>query len=439
MTDDLKNDDSVVTETQHGHEVLAAINFAASTFWQASNWRETLGVVLERLGTASRVNRAYVFENGFRDHDGSILTSQIAEWVAPGTAPQIDNESLQNASLFDLGLQRWQELLLQNRPVYGQVSGFPESEREILQSQDILSIAVVPVFSGKHLWGFIGFDDCARSREWAPAELDALSAAATTLGVAIDRQKLEDQLRFAQKMEAIGSLASGVAHDFNNMIQAILAFTSLAQTSLEEDNPVQEYLGEVISATERAQGMTQQLLRFAVKHETDNQEIVLVDLCNNVLKLLAPKLPGSISVTSEFADPSPSVTADFALLNQAVLNICLNARDAMPNGGELKISCRQLNLLSSEVQLSGERRSGEFALVTVEDTGCGIREENKERIFEPFFTTKRPGSGTGLGLSSAYGAIKQSRGFVEVVSTEGQGTKILVYLPVSRTGLDSTT
>ena len=433
LNDKLSTDDLGSNETPRGHDMLAAVSFAASTFWQATNWRETLSIVLERLGVASRVNRAYIFENSFRESDNAILTSQVAEWVAPGTEPQIDNESLQEFALVDLGLKRWNELLLQKLPVYGLISDFPESEREILQSKDILSLAVVPVFSQGQLWGFVGFDDCESLREWTPTELDTLSAAATTLGAAIDRQQLQEELPFAQKMEAIGNLASGVAHDFNNMLQVISAYTSIAQSKLQPGSPALEDLDEVMMATARAHELTQQLLGFARKQEVDIQEFFLVDLCDAVKKLLTTKPHNTVCTACDFADPSPVVAADFGMISQALLNICLNGCDAMPDGGELKIGCSQLTVQPS----SGENRSGEFAVVSIRDSGPGIRKEDREKIFEPFFTTKGAGGGTGLGLSLALVAIQQSGGFVEVLSAEGEGTEFLVYLPIAGAGQDS--
>lgn len=409
--------------------ILSAVNFAAGVFLQSSNWEDAIDIALERLGESARANRAYLFKNEIRECDGAVLTSQLAEWAAPGIVPQIDNPSLQRFPMVDAGMGRWLTLMNQRKPVYGMTSTFPECERQVLQEQGIQSVVATPVFVKDHLWGFLGFDDCEHARTWSPAELNALSAAATTLGAAIDRHDLESRLRFSQKMEAIGSLAAGVAHDFNNMLQVIYSFTSMAKAKIPLNQPAQSDLNQVLESADRAHGLTRQLLSFARRQRLDPSEVPLTDLCESVLIMLKPSLRSGIELTTELERPSPIIFADEGLMSQMLLNFCLNARDAMPSGGQLTLTCERRHVSESERIHCPVDQAGDYATLTITDTGCGISPEILDRIFEPFFTTKEK-LGTGLGLSVAFGTIQQSGGFVDVASEPGRGSTFRVFLPL---------
>lgn len=430
----LVSNHSPVAEVMSGHHhasgILSAVNFAASVFLQSSSWPAAIDVALERLGKSAKVNRAYLFENETREGDGAVLTSQRAEWVAPGTEPQINNPDLQKFPLVEMGLGRWLATMNQRQPVFGLISTFPEGEREVFQEQGIQSIVVMPVFAKNHLWGFLGFDDCERTRIWSPAELNALSAAATTLGAAIDRQDLESQLRFAQKMEAIGSLAAGIAHDFNNMLQVICSFTSIAKAKIPEGQSAQSDLDQVLDSADRAHGLTRQLLSFAREQRSDPADVSLSGICETVIAMLKPSLRSGIELTTELAFPSPIIFADEGLMSQMLLNLCFNARDAMPSGGQLKLTSQKRRVTEADRNHCPVDRAGDYAVLTVADTGHGIRPEIIDRIFEPFFSTKER-LGTGLGLSVAFGTIQQCGGFVDVASELGQGTTFRVFIPLA--------
>lgn len=411
-------------------QILSAVGYVASVFLKSANWKDALDSALARLGKATQANRAYYFENYIRE-DGCVMTNQVAEWAAPGIEPQIDNPACQNVNFVEAGMGRWVEVMSQRKPVYGLIADFPKSERSILEAQDIRSLIAMPVFSQNQFVGFLGFDDCENQREWASSEIDALFTAATALGAAIDRQHLENQLRFAQKMEAVGSLASGVAHDFNNMLQAIVGLTNIVKLRIGADHEAQKELEQIISASDRASSLTQQLLIFSRKQEYKPEIADLGEICESVVTMVKPILGGSIEVSVDVEQPAPTIYADAGLFSQVLLNVCLNARDSMPKGGKLEIECTTVELGLSDLGGEPDVDPGQFVCVSLSDTGVGMASEVKDRIFEPFFTTKEPGQGTGLGLSVAYGTVRQCGGFIKVESCPNQGTQFQVFVPTS--------
>ncbi len=410
--------------------ILSAVGFAASEFLRSTDWKNALDDTLEQLGKAVHANRAYYFENSVSD-DGDVLTSQIAEWVAPGISRQIDNSELQNVPYIDAGVGRWLELMRKRQPIHGLVEDFPESEQDILKPQGIRSLVTMPVFSNNNFVGFLGFDDCEYLRQWETSEFDALFAAATALGAAIERQRLEDQLRFSQKMDAIGNLASGIAHDFNNMLQVIVSLAHIAKSKIDQDHTVQEELDEIIKASDRSEALTRQLLVFSSKQDTKHQVVDVAEACESVRTMIRPILSNSIEFSLNVIKPSPTIFANAGLFIQVLMNLCLNARDAMPDGGRLEINCNTVELDQLAISPESNALPGKFACVTVQDTGSGVTAKDGENIFEPFFTTKEPGAGTGLGLSVAYGIIRQCDGFIKVNSSVGAGTTFSIYVPLT--------
>ena len=237
---------------------------------------------------------------------------------------------------------------------------------------------------------------------------------------------LEHQLREAQKMEAIGCLAGGVAHDFNNLLQAIGGFAELARldvTPRERD----EHLSEIGRTVGRATQLTRQLLAFSRKHEVEMRRIRLNELIENSSRLLGRLLGADIRIAVSGAPGLPDVLGDAGLIDQILLNLAVNARDAMPSGGRLEIATGEVVFRPGECPAWA--RPGHFVRLSVRDTGCGMEPAVLDRIFEPFFTTKPQGKGTGLGLSVVYGNVQQHDGFVRVVSAPGRGTLFEVHFP----------
>jgi two-component system, cell cycle sensor histidine kinase and response regulator CckA len=245
---------------------------------------------------------------------------------------------------------------------------------------------------------------------------------------------LERQLREAQKMEAIGCLAGGVAHDFNNLLQAIGGFAELARLDAP-DRERDEHLAEIGRTVGRATQLTRQLLAFSRKHEVEVRQIHLNEVVENSTRLLERLLGADIQVVFNGAANLPPLLGDAGLIDQVLLNLAVNARDAMPSGGRLEIATGESEFIGSGTPAWA--RPGRFVRLSVRDTGCGIEPEVLDRIFEPFFTTKPQGKGTGLGLSVVYGNVQQHDGFLRVDSTPGRGTVFEVYFPVLAEGSDS--
>jgi PAS domain S-box-containing protein len=242
-------------------------------------------------------------------------------------------------------------------------------------------------------------------------------------------RSLEAQYRQAQKMEAIGRLAGGVAHDFNNLLTVITGYTDLARAALPADHPVANDLGQARQAAMDAAGLTRQLLAFSRRGGVEAQVVVLEEFVSQTHKMLSRVLPEDIRLVLATEGRRNAVLIDSGQLQQAVLNLAVNAKDAMPNGGLLTIETG--TAVFDDAYLAGHwaARPGRYAMLSMTDTGTGMSADTQARIFEPFFTTKDPGKGTGLGLASVYGIVKQYGGFVWVYSELGQGTTFKVYLP----------
>ncbi len=243
-------------------------------------------------------------------------------------------------------------------------------------------------------------------------------------------KRLQAQFIQAQKMEAVGQLAGGVAHDFNNLLTGIIGFSGLVMDSLEETSPLREDLSEVLTLAKRASNLTRQLLAFSRQQILESVEVNLNGLVDNLLKMLKRLIGEDIRL--EFhpgADLWP-VSADIGQIEQVLANLTVNSRYAMPDGGLLRIETanRYIDELAS-TQHDGSVPPGPYVMLTVEDTGVGIDKETQEQIFQPFFSTKGVGEGSGLGLSTVYGIVKQHNGFIWVYSEPGHGTSFHIYLP----------
>lgn len=249
-----------------------------------------------------------------------------------------------------------------------------------------------------------------------------------------ERLQLEEQLRQAQKMEAIGQMAGGVAHDFNNIMTAILGNLELIR--LAPDDPNRPLLEAVEKAALRAADLTGKLLSFARRNQLVFAQVRPADIFSEVVTLLRHAVDPRIHFVIDVTPTCPAIRADPTLLTQALVNLCINSRDAMPDGGTIRLQAEQVTVSAEEAEsLSPEARPGHYVRLRVEDTGTGIPQEIQKRIFEPFFTTKEVGKGTGLGLPMVLGIVKQHQGWLTCTSCWGRGTCMDLYLPVHYDGL----
>lgn len=247
-----------------------------------------------------------------------------------------------------------------------------------------------------------------------------------------ERRRLEEQLQHAMKMEAVGQLAGGVAHDFNNILTAIIGYGNLLQMKIGEDNPLRMHVDHILSSAERAANLVQSLLAFSRKQVINPQPVNLNEVVERIERLLSRVIGEDIQLEIALAAEEIRILADAGQIEQVIMNMAANARDAMPDGGQLNI---KTGLSVIDEDYAGSHvlaKQGTFGVLTIEDTGSGMDEATRTRMYEPFFTTKEVGKGTGLGMSIVYGIIEQHQGFIDVSSKPGKGAAFRIYLPISR-------
>lgn len=261
---------------------------------------------------------------------------------------------------------------------------------------------------------------------------NADGAPAFVLGMVEDvtmRIAVEEHERQSQRSEAIGQLSAGIAHDFNNLLVGVLGYAGLARSELDEGSPVDAHLAEIEETARRAASLTKQLLAFGGRQTMLPRDIDLNAFVEETVAMLGRLLGAQIEIVTELDPSLPALRADSTQVQQVLLNLALNARDAMPGGGVLTIETSQVAVDPDGAAPTADLAPGNYVALTVTDTGKGMSPEIKERMFEPFYTTKEVGEGTGLGLSSVYGIVKQSRGAIEVTSEPGKGATFRIYLP----------
>ncbi len=242
--------------------------------------------------------------------------------------------------------------------------------------------------------------------------------------------KLETQLRQSQKMEAVGQLAGGIAHDFNNLLQVILGYGELALNGVDADSSIHQHLQETLKAAERAKVLVKQLLAFSRRQVLDTKDVDLNDVITDMIKMIRRVIGEHITLDTIVNPELGIVCVDPGQVGQILLNLCVNARDAMPKGGTITIETHNTRIDEAFCKDHPWATEGHYALMSVSDNGCGMSEENIEQIFDPFFTTKDLGEGTGLGLATVYGLVKQHKGLIHVYSEVDKGSTFKVYLPL---------
>lgn len=253
------------------------------------------------------------------------------------------------------------------------------------------------------------------------------------------RNRLQIQLLQSQKLESVGLLAGGIAHDFNNMLAAVQGFAELASDNIETESRAKEDIDEIIRASKKARDLTQQLLAFARIQPLYLKNININDIVKDFTGMLSRTLRENIVIRNELCDNPGSIEGDPIQIEQIILNLTLNSQDAMPRGGSITISTTRVEIEEDFIKRFENIASGSYILLSISDDGTGIDPDIIDKIFDPFFTTKDFGNGTGLGLSTVYGIVKQHRGMVEVYSEKGKGTIFKIYLPVKDDSIENKT
>lgn len=246
-----------------------------------------------------------------------------------------------------------------------------------------------------------------------------------------ERNQFEQQMHHAQKLEVIGTLASNVAHDFNNVLTAIMGYGHLLQMKMREDTQCGHNIEQILASAERAANLTQSLLTFSRKQVSNPKPINLNKIIRKTETFLSRVITENIELNVKIADANLTVMAESNQIEQVLINLCTNARDAMLNGGHLNIKTDFIKVDTEFLKAHGYGKGGNYALISVTDNGTGMDEATKKKIFKPFFTTKKEGKGTGLGLSIVHRIINQHNGYINVYSELGKGTTFKIYLPLT--------
>jgi PAS domain S-box-containing protein len=391
--------------------------------------------ILEPLGRAAGASRVYIFEN-LPAEGGRLVSGQRAEWCGAGVKSQKGNPAMQSLAWEEF-YPAWGEALARGEALTEVAADYPEQVRgELLGRQGILSFLLLPLTVGGEFFGFIGFDDCAEMRPWEPAEIDLLRAAAQALSLALERLRAEEALREserqllqAQKMEAVGQLAGGVAHDFNNLLAAIIIQCDLLLRRVDAADPIHRRVEDIRRAAERSASLTQQLLAFSRKQVLQPRTFDLNETVRDMQSMLGRLIGEHIELRVDLDAEPCHINADPTQLQQVVMNLLVNSRDAIAGGGRITVSTRNVYLDESYARSHRPMPAGRYVALSIGDTGEGMDAETQKHIFEPFFTTKEAGRGTGLGLSTVYGIVKQSGGYVWVSSEVGRGTTFDIQFP----------
>jgi PAS domain S-box-containing protein len=336
-------------------------------------------------------------------------------------------------------LEKGEGTITKVNPAAGIMLGYSEDECIGKKLQDIgvsLDTSDFPtIMQALDTSGIINYDDVqVRTKSGHTIDtdiymVDRSKLAQCNIRDVTKRKKLEEQLLQAQKMEAVGLLAGGIAHDFNNILSAIVGYGYFLQKKMNSADPLRENVDQILAAADRAAEVTHSLLAFSRKQILNPKPIDINALMKRFEKLLSRLIGEDIELKSNFTDKEVISMADAGQIEQVLMNLATNARDAMPRGGNLTLNTQLVELDDAFIRVHGYGEPGMFSVIAVSDTGGGMGKETMAKIFEPFFTTKEIGKGTGLGLAMAYGIIKQHNGYINVYSEPEQGTTFRIYLP----------
>jgi len=381
-------------------------------------------MALRKLGELTGVDRCYVFL--LREHASTMDNTH--EWCAEGIEPH--RERLQGIATQDFPSVT-QNVLRGRAAQVDRVSELPEgsAERAEFELEGIRSLLLLPVCYSRSVIGFWGLDSVRSERSWSEDDVALLRVVGEIFANGLERRRAEEQLGEALRLESIGRLAAGVAHDFNNMLTPILGYSELLLARMGADPAASAQLLQIAKAARRSRDLVRQLLAFSRKQMLNLEPLDLRVIAESMWAMLRRTIRENIQIRVQTPPERCLVEADAGQLELILMNLALNAQDAMPAGGTLLIETRRLELDPSYCDRHPGTKPGAHVLLCVSDTGKGMDERTRERAFEPFFTTKRTGEGTGLGLSTAYGIVKQHNGAIWLESEPGKGTSVNILLP----------
>lgn len=408
-------------------KILESASKCASNLYTSQNWEDEINEVLKILGESTKVSRTYLFKNRVLKN-GTILTDQLYEWVAPGIKPQINNIELQSFNYEENGYKRWVQLLSNGHPIFGCIKNFPNIEKPALEAQDIVSIAVVPIFVFGEWWGLIGFDDCVKERQWSPSELHALKIVAEMIAIAIERQhkeklikEQEKKIQSIEKLSSLGVMASGIAHEVNNPLAVIsLATQHINKYINETEESSIKNLSMLVNKIQRNVTRIENLikaLKIFSRQETKHtlQPSKLEKIIEDAIEQMKPRLEmQKIKFTYQNDNKDLYVEAVPALLTQVITNILNNSIDAVEEMKQPEISLKV-------------REVDKNIRIEIEDNGHGIPKDIQDKILDPFFTTKEVGKGTGLGLSLSKSIMDIHGGTLEL-DNKSEKTRFVINL-----------
>jgi PAS domain S-box-containing protein len=388
---------------------------------------------LEAAGTIAGADRAFLLSTTGGDRAGL----SVCDWHAPGVEPRpYASELKEGEDSWILERMRAGEIIRLER-----IEDVPDEARqlrEILVADGVSSYLGIPVRSEGRLFGALNFHCLREPRCWSERELTLLRVVADLFASALRRKRAEErleqsrqQLLQAQKMEAVGTLAGGIAHDFNNQLTVMLANARYVRRQVEGDPDLDRALEDLNRAADHCAQLTRSLLAFSRRTPDSPRSLTVDSVMDGAEELLRPLIPSSIDFQVEHRAGEALVMADPTQLQQVLVNLVVNARDAMPEGGRLKLRAETRPVGRAEARRLGLAVPGPYVELSVCDTGKGMDEPVRARVFEPFFTTKPVGKGTGLGLATAYGIVQQCGGTIAVESEPGQGSTFRVLLPQS--------
>ena len=381
---------------------------------------------LAQIGEFTGIDRAYIFQFS----EDSTRMENTYEWCADGIKSHKEERKAMPVEKFRWALERLKRSEILH---IARVAELPPEAGELipeLERSHVKSLIALPMVYQNSLIGFLGLSSVRQEKAWPENIISLLGIAGEIFLNALKRKEivsLEEQLRQAQKMEAIGQLAAGIAHDFNNLIMAISVNCQLLLIQVAEDNPLRSHIEEIRKSSDLAATLTRQLLAFGKKQVLDLRRLNLNDVVSGMQSMLQRLLGEDIELSMHLHEKLDLILADYGQMEQILINLAVNSRDAMAQGGQLVIRTAHVELDKEYAAHHVDVTSGHFVMLSVTDTGCGMDESTRSHIFEPFFTTK--GKGTGLGLSTVYGIVKQTGGHIFVYSEVGMGTTFKIYFP----------